>query len=519
MQFKKRFNTLPTLLFYISIGLMACSWCLQALGGSKGYDVVGMALIAHITIVGIGLAFPVWANVTFVLSCIYYLENTEKTNKKAKLLSFITIFMMMIGCLIALTTDGIAWGAIIWLFSGIVLCIAISLRQKILNVTIAVVLLSLLFISTFFLNFLSLSSKKYVTSNMWEHARGTLFVGLKYFNNQEKIEIPSLNYVKTNDQDRIDIGDQRHHQQYDLSALNGKLIELDSNKVIYSADFVVKGICPMQTGQNLAIQLPLMYLQHGFKWKLYAFGNINNGQFAVGVSSREKADYIYTIKALREEEAQLTIKNAASQHILYTQKLVPFYDAQNKQCKYEPSVYKKELNSQFIQTDGVSNNVLNNKGWQYKFNDETLKNEVLSRGCDWNALEQENVYDWDGKRIDFQRMTIYKPTTYCSKNYLAVLYVPEDIIEEGESQRELKLSIFKRADLTPLQYGQASFLHQGDSNLAHNDLQGKFTMKEIEVGTDNNKQPFYKIRYNNTLYLEGQYTQTDVVDLVVDDDY
>ncbi|MDM1247462.1 hypothetical protein HX005_08670 [Acinetobacter sp. R933-2] len=108
MSLKIKMKILAKILFYFSIGLMIFSWSIQALGMSKGYEVVGIALFAHLTIIGIGLAFPVWANITFVVTCLYFSENNNY--RKATVLSIVTVLLMIVGCVVAVITDGIAWG-------------------------------------------------------------------------------------------------------------------------------------------------------------------------------------------------------------------------------------------------------------------------------------------------------------------------------------------------------------------------------------------------------------------------
>lgn len=502
---------LAKILFYLSIGLMIFSWSIQALGMSKGYEVVGIALFAHLTIIGIGLAFPVWANITFVVTCLYFSENNNY--RKATVLSIVTVLLMIVGCVVAVITDGIAWGAVVWLYSGVLLLISIIYQKNLIQKTSVVLLLCLMVITTISLELFSRNSKKYVSSDMSEQAVGMLFNGMKYQYNPENVVIPPLNEVKQNDDNRLNIGDPRENSHFDLSILQSKLIEIDTKSVIYKADSVVKGFCEIDAEKTLPIQLPLIYLQDQFKWKLYSFVHKKNGQFAVGVKSEQKPDFIYKIDSKSPIEKNILIEDVKNQQIVYQQNIIPFYDFKNHRCKYEPARYKKELSAQFLK-ENIQFNV---RKTHFKFDDTVLKNETLVRGCNWQALPQKNVYAWDGKRIDFQLFALHYPLNFCSPNYLAVAYIPQGFFYD-ELANEIHVSIFKRDDLTPLNHGQLYFFDQSLSEFVKHYMQGKLPIQSIQIGVDQKNQPFYTMRFKNSMVIQGkvfnpnqgdEYTNTD----------
>lgn len=135
---------------YIAIFLYLLSLCIPAINDTLGINVIWMAILGHIVLIGIPFAFPAWANLTFYFAIKHYykyLKLKDSTHfESGAALALLTLVLMFLGVMIGF--NRLNSGALVWLISGVFLLLAFLLKK--LKPWLANLFLFLIVILSFF---------------------------------------------------------------------------------------------------------------------------------------------------------------------------------------------------------------------------------------------------------------------------------------------------------------------------------------------------------------------------------
>lgn len=437
------------------------------------------AMLTQFTIVYIPVTFPVWANVTF----IYALLVLKKDKSKALGLSVGTMVLMVFGVFFGFYGEGVGWGAVTWFLSGMMLLAGTLIQNYGYKNLITFSALSLFVLVIYSAYALGEEQKKYATSNLWHDiSNGVLLSNNVSQNNRSKKEVPPLNKVESNNYNRVNFGDKRVVKKYNFTISENDLIEIDDYDVNYHLKKDNGNLkywqdsCKLIGEKVLPFQKPLFYLKDGYYWRQYSYHYSIDSQFSVGVKSDKKPNYIYSIKNEDRKYSHISLKRMKDNSVLYEQKLLS--NETVLKCQYEPAAYANEINSIFL---SMSKSLDDDDHLHLKFEDEQWKTDILSQSCDFQTLTQDNVYQWEDKRIDFQELDLVHLKTLCSDHYLAFIHLTKDDYyykELGLSSR-VQLKIFRKNDFTPL--GCSHFLFDIGRDLLKGYYEGKVHIKNVHV--------------------------------------
>lgn len=453
------------------------------------------AMLSQFTIIYIPVTFPVWANFTF----IYALSILKEDKSIALGLATATTILMALGLILMFGSDGFGWGAVIWFLSGVMLLVSTLVQNYGYKNLITFSALSLFVLVIYSAYALSEEQKKYATSNLWhDMSNGILLSGrINHYNKSKKI-VPPLNQVKSNDHNRVHFGDKRVVKKYSFTISENDLIEIDDYDVNYHLKKYNGNLkysqdsCELIGKKVLPFQKPLFYLKDGYYWRQYSYHYSIDSQFSVGVKSDKKPNYIYSIKNEDRKYSHISLKRVKDNSILYEQMLLS--NETVLKCQYEPAVYANEINSIFL---SMSKSLDDDDHLHLKFEDEQWKTDILSQSCDFQALTQENVYQWEDKRIDFQELDLVHLKTLCSDHYLAFIHLTKDDYyskELGLSSR-VQLKILRKNDFTPL--GCSHFSFDISRDLLKGYYEGKVHIRNVYVHPIPNNCAIAKIELDN----------------------
>ncbi|MGQ9372582.1 hypothetical protein ACUM6W_01845 [Acinetobacter tandoii] len=357
---------------FIAIFLFFLSWCVPAVDGMVGFGVMVTSILYHFLIVPIPQMFPVWANLTFLLAVRCYFKESEMLEtfeSKAWMYDIITCVLMCIGFSTAIIKVNV--GAVIWLYSGFFLILALALTKippswdkigLVLGIGLIV-----------FLSFKIYQNESYVS----KYQTGFKEEGLKHYlfrpKNSEYV-IPTLTQVQQNNSYRWLNGQKVANDAVDLSSLINETIELDFNKTIdVPKSNNKKAECKLKQNNQHALYFPPRYIDNGYSWTRY----FNSGNIAVGYPTQKEGTVIYRSKNIDSMHTVIQLIRKADQHILYQQTLLANggYDG----CTYEPKQYEQELNSVF-ELDSSS---LNRKFGSFVSLEKFEAPEKLIEKCEW----------------------------------------------------------------------------------------------------------------------------------------
>ena len=424
---------------FIAIFLFFLSWCVPAVDGMVGFGVMVTSILYHFLIVPIPKVFPVWANLTFLLAVGCYFKESEMLEtfeSKAWMYGIVTCVLMCIGFSTAIIKVNV--GAVIWLYSGFFLILALALTKippfwdkigLVLGIGLIV-----------FLSFKLYKNESYVS----KYQTGLQEEGLKQYlfrpKNSEYV-IPTLTQVQQNNSYRWLNGQKVANDTVDLASLINETIELDFNKTIdVSKSKNKKAECKLKQNNQYALYFPPRYIDNGYSWRRY----FNSGNIAVGYPTQHEGTVIYRSKNIDSMHTVIQLIRKADQHILYQQTLLANggYDG----CTYEPKQYEQELNSVF-ELDSSS---LNRKFGSFVSLEKFEAPEKLIEKCEW-VNESFNIYIFENKKINFLNKKVFSPQILCSEHYVAVASLTEYRI--GEIENTLQVEMFKRDDLQPINCG------------------------------------------------------------------
>lgn len=217
--------------------------------------------------------------------------------------------------------------------------------------------------------------------------------------------------------------------------------------------------CETLSKRQYPVLLPPRYLEDGYEWRNYQHGDtMCNTLLYVGTPYAGKpANIDYKIWQDRRSNIYLLMSNRQNQ-ALFEQSFTITRD-DNEIAK---SDYVKKLNEGFAHlVDDDAAPLVDN---EYVFTRAATPNKAdnLPMGCQWKPVAgRPNTYQWGTGRINFRGQSILKPTTYCSREHVAVLHLNNDVTAQAKGidnqlENRLHIKLFHARDLKPVDCGAVS---------------------------------------------------------------
>lgn len=471
-------KTASNIAIYIALALFFLSWCLPVGREEVGFLFMLHAVFAHILIIPIIKAFPVWANFTFLWALRYHFDQDISPKLRSEKVFFyaqVTIACMFFGMLMRM--DEIRIGVLVWLISGLFLICGLSIQK--LTAVRAYFILSGLIFSVVIFSFLLYQHEKeniaYQTQykeSDWHHV---FFKGkdtdAKVY--KESKEIHSFEDEK---------GSVFSVKDLDISDIEVKFNPLFPPLEKYST---TPTDCDLAPNQQHFIHYPLDYVEDGYQWRQYFV----SGSVSVGYPTEKTGKIIYQAQNIDEKYTELKIFRRDTQQILYEQRLLRNVDSSRyvdgRNCYYEP---RANLFLEKVFADGKDINVK-----AYAVAGQFAQSETLQPTCTWKELSR-NKYEFEGKRINFMDERMDAPQMLCSESYMAVVYIDRN---DRGNFKSLRSQVFQRSDLQPIACGVLSYLFEDKDlkQLYEKTVQvEQLQIKEIPTDQD---CPYVEILLNN----------------------